>query len=156
MKSPQQSYYVTRIMKVSFSLANSKTKAAKAVGEAPPLKKPAAFASLGDDDPLDAAPIVKNKDGVPVSKQLLAQHAGMSKSLKRKLEEEKKIDSTVFEYDEVWDKMQEAKQKQKEVKELDSKERKVCYIPCIMRGMTNGISYVAQIHKWSTAVCGDP
>ena len=112
-------------MKVSFSLANSKTKAAKAVGEAPPLKKPAAFASLGDDEPLDAAPIARNKDGIPVSKQLIAQSVGMSKSLKRKLDEEKKLDSTVFDYDEVWDKMQEAKQKQKEAKELDSKERKV-------------------------------
>ena len=112
-------------MKVSFSLANSKTKAAKAVGEAPPLKKPVAFASLGDDEPLDAAPIARNKDGIPVSKQLIAQSVGMSKSLKRKLDEEKKLDSTVFDYDEVWDKMQEAKQKQKEAKELDSKERKV-------------------------------
>ena len=47
--------------------------------------------------------------------------------MKKKLEEEKKVDSTVFEYDEVWDKMQEAKQRQKEAKEADSKERKVSY-----------------------------
>ena len=40
-------------------------------------------------------------------------------------EEEKKVDATVFEYDEVWDKMQETKARQKEAKEADSKERKV-------------------------------
>lgn len=42
------------------------------------------------------------------------------------MEAEKKVDETVYEYDEVWDKMQEAKQRQKEAKEVDSKERKVC------------------------------
>ena len=31
----------------------------------------------------------------------------------------------MFEYDEVWDKMQETKLRQKEAKEADSKERKV-------------------------------
>ena len=41
------------------------------------------------------------------------------------MEEEKKVDATVFEYDEVWDKMQEAKQRQKEAKEVEAKERKV-------------------------------
>ncbi|EKM55588.1 uncharacterized protein PHACADRAFT_256315 [Phanerochaete carnosa HHB-10118-sp] len=52
----------------------------------------------------------------------------MSKATKRKLEEEKKVDATVFEYDEVWDKMQEAKLRQKEVKEVETKERKPKYI----------------------------
>ena len=50
---------------------------------------------------------------------------------KKKLEEEKKVDSTVFEYDEVWDKMQEAKLRQKEAKEADAKERKVSG-PCLV------------------------
>ena len=40
-------------MKVSFSL---KGKAAKPVGEAPSLKRTAAFAALDDDEPVDAAP----------------------------------------------------------------------------------------------------
>ena len=41
------------------------------------------------------------------------------------MEQEMKVDSSVFEYDEVWDKMQEVKLKQKEAKEADTKERKV-------------------------------
>ncbi|OSC99066.1 hypothetical protein PYCCODRAFT_1373829 [Trametes coccinea BRFM310] len=52
----------------------------------------------------------------------------MSKAMKKKLEAEQKVDSTVFQYDEIWDKMQEAKQKQKEAKEADAKERKPKYI----------------------------
>ncbi|EIW59975.1 uncharacterized protein TRAVEDRAFT_119601 [Trametes versicolor FP-101664 SS1] len=52
----------------------------------------------------------------------------MSKAAKKRLEQEKRVDSTVFQYDEVWDKMQEAKVKQKEAKEVDSKERKPKYI----------------------------
>ncbi|CAL1704459.1 unnamed protein product [Somion occarium] len=116
-------------MKVSFSLANSKAKAGKSVGEAPPLKRPAAFASLGDDEPLDAAPTLSGKDKkVPAAKQVVAQNVEMSKALKRKLDEEKRVDATLFEYDEVWDKMQEVKQRQKEAKEIDSKERKPKYI----------------------------
>ena len=49
----------------------------------------------------------------------------MSKAAKKRLEAEKKVDATVFEYDEIYDKMQEAKLKQKEAKEADAKERKV-------------------------------
>lgn len=109
-------------MKVSFSLG--KAKASKPVGDAPSLKPPTAFASLEDDEPLDAAPTL---DGAKanVNRQLVAQNAGMSKAAKKQLEEQKNMDATVFEYDEVWDKMQEVKQKQKLAKEVDAKERKV-------------------------------
>ncbi|TCD71875.1 hypothetical protein EIP91_000007 [Steccherinum ochraceum] len=112
-------------MKVSFSLG--KGKANEPLGDAPSLKRPAAFASLGDDEPLDEAPTV---DGVKATanRQLVAQNAGMSKAAKRKMEEEQKVDATVFEYDEVWDKMQDAKAKQKVAKEVDAKERKPKYI----------------------------
>lgn len=41
------------------------------------------------------------------------------------MEAEKQVDKTVYEYDEVWDRMQEAKQRKKEEKEIDAKERKV-------------------------------
>ena len=111
-------------MKVSFSLKGKA--ASKPVGEAPSLKRTAAFAALDDDEPVDAAPTATGGKGkVAANKQFIAQSVEMSKSMKKKLEEEKKVDSTVFEYDEVWDKMQEAKQRQKEAKEADSKERKV-------------------------------
>ena len=59
--------------------------------------------------------------------------------MKKRLDAEQKIDSTVFQYDEVWDKMQEAKQKQKEAKEADAKERKVSSVQlaciCILRAL---------------------
>ena len=120
-------------MKVSFSL-KGKT-AAKPVGEAPSLKRSAAFAALDDDEPVDAAPTASgDKSKVAANKQFVAQSVEMSKSMKKKLEEEKRVDSTVFEYDEVWDKMQKAKLKQKEAKEAESKERKVSTLPpsCIV------------------------
>ncbi|KAJ7111590.1 coiled-coil domain-containing protein 55-domain containing protein [Mycena crocata] len=44
------------------------------------------------------------------------------------MEAEKRVDQTVYEYDEVWDKMQESKQRQKEAKEAQSKDRKPKYI----------------------------
>ena len=43
------------------------------------------------------------------NKRFAAQSIEMSKAAKRRLEEERRVDATVFEYDEVWDKMQEAK-----------------------------------------------
>ncbi|KAI0374985.1 hypothetical protein BV20DRAFT_406080 [Pilatotrama ljubarskyi] len=114
-------------MKVSFSLKGKA--AAKPAGEAPSLKRTAAFASLDDDEPMDAAPTATgDKAKVAANKQFIAQSVEMSKSMKKKLEQEKKVDSTVFQYDEIWDKIQEAKQKQKEAKEADAKERKPKYI----------------------------
>lgn len=118
------SLYTLIIMKVSFSLKGKAP--AKPVGEAPSLKRTAAFAALDDDEPVDAAPTATGDKGkVAANKQFIAQSVQMSKQMKKKLEEEKKVDSTVFQYDEIWDKMQEVKQKQKQAKEVDTKERKV-------------------------------
>ncbi|KAL0946862.1 hypothetical protein HGRIS_013029 [Hohenbuehelia grisea] len=115
-------------MKLSFSLSKPKPGAA-AAAEAPSLKRPAAFASLDDDEPVDAAPSASSSNpNLAPNKQLIAQSASQSKVIRKRLEAEKKVDATVFEYDEVWDKMQEAKQRQKEAKELDSKTRKPKYI----------------------------
>jgi coiled-coil domain-containing protein 55 len=108
-------------MKLSFSLP----KTAKPVGAAPPLKKPAAFASLGDDEPVDAAPTLSDNKGAAANKKLLAQNVESSKAARKRMEEEMKVDATVYQYDEVWDRMQEVKLKQKEAKEVDSKRRKV-------------------------------
>jgi coiled-coil domain-containing protein 55 len=115
-------------MKLSFSLAGAKSKAAAAsVGAAPPLKKPAAFSALEDDttDAVDSAPGVGNDRDVAANKRLLAQSTGTSKTQKKRMEAERKVDATVYEYDEVYDKMQEAKEIQKVVKEQESRERKV-------------------------------
>ena len=48
-----------------------------------------------------------------------------SRAAKRRREEAMAVDETVYEYDEVYDKMQAAKQRAKETKEADAKERKV-------------------------------
>ncbi|KAH9946042.1 coiled-coil domain-containing protein 55-domain containing protein [Epithele typhae] len=119
-------------MKVSFSL---KGKGTKPVGEAPSLKRTAAFAALDDDEPIDAAPTAKTgeKGKAAANKQFIAQSMEMSKAMKKKMEEEQRVDATVFEYDEVYDKMQEAKLRQKEAKESDSKERKPKYISGLLQ-----------------------
>jgi coiled-coil domain-containing protein 55 len=123
----QELDYITRIdMKVSFSLSNKNT---KPLGVAPPLTKPAAFSSLDDEYTRDVVPIASSSKDAVVNKTLLADNVVSSKAARKRIEQEMKIDATVYEYDEVWDRMQEAKQRQKEVKEADGKQRKVgvCY-----------------------------
>lgn len=112
-------------MKLSFSLANSKSKA-NPVGTAPSLKRPAAFASLDDETTEDAAPTASSsKAKGSTNQQLIAQNVEMSKAQRKKMEAEKKVDATVFQYDEVWENIQDARLRQKEAKEAESKERKV-------------------------------
>ncbi|KAF8077918.1 coiled-coil domain-containing protein 55-domain containing protein [Lyophyllum atratum] len=111
-------------MKLSFSLGKPK----QATAAPPSLKRPAAFA-LGDDEPIDAAPTSVAADrSTPANKKLLAQNLETSKAMKKRMEAEKKVDETVYEYDEVWDRMQEAKMRQKETKEQEAIERKPKYI----------------------------
>ncbi|KAG7452494.1 uncharacterized protein BT62DRAFT_925044 [Guyanagaster necrorhizus] len=110
--------------KLSFSLAKTN----KAAESAPSLKRPAVFASLDDDEPVDAAPTSSADKTTAANKKLLTQNMLTSKVMKRRMDAEKRVDASVYEYDEVWDKMQEAKQKQKDAKELDSAQRKPKYI----------------------------
>ncbi|TFK42553.1 coiled-coil domain-containing protein 55-domain containing protein [Crucibulum laeve] len=102
-------------MKLSFSLNKPKT-----TTPAAPVKAPSLFSSADDDDDAVSLP--------GTSKPPVAPKVETSKAIRKRMEAEKQVDETVFEYDEVWDKMQEAKQKLKEVKEQDSKERKPKYI----------------------------
>jgi hypothetical protein len=108
-------------MKLSFSLTSKKP-----VGDAPSLKRPAAFTLADDENAIDAAAASPADRTAAPNAKLLAQNVGSSKAMKKRMAAEKKIDETVYEYDEVWEKMQEAKLKQKEAKEADAKERKVC------------------------------
>ncbi|KAK0210794.1 coiled-coil domain-containing protein 55-domain containing protein [Desarmillaria ectypa] len=110
--------------KLSFSLAKTK----KSAEPAPSLKRPAAFGSLDDDEPVDAAPTSSADKNTTANKKLMVQNVLTSKTMKKRMDAEKKVDASVYEYDEVWDKIQEAKQKQKEAKELDSAQRKPKYI----------------------------
>lgn len=111
-------------MKVSFSL--SKNTRAKPTQQPPALKKSTAFSALEDDIPHSEASIPESGK-LDANKRLAAQNvsAEMSKATKKRMAAEMQVDATVFEYDEVYDKMQEAKAKQKEMKEVDAKERKV-------------------------------
>jgi coiled-coil domain-containing protein 55 len=109
-------------MKVSFSLTNSKP---SPVGVAPSLKRPAAFASVDDEEPVDPALTSSADRKAASNKKLLAQNAQLSRAMLKRMDAEKKVDKTVFEYDEVWDKIQEVKLRQKEAKEAENKERKV-------------------------------
>lgn len=109
-------------MKLSFSL-KAKTKASQ---QAPSLKRPAAFGEGDEDDTVDAAPTSTNANiSVTANKKLLAQNVETTKGMKKRMDAEKKVDPSVYEYDELYDQMQEVKQRQKEAKELDAKERKV-------------------------------
>ncbi|KAG6330092.1 hypothetical protein ID866_8999 [Astraeus odoratus] len=112
-------------MKFSISLAN---KNPKPVATAPPLKRPPAFASLDDDAAIDAAPTATENRAVAANKKLLAQHVESSRTAQKRIEKELNVDPTVYQYDEVWDKIQDVKQRQKEAKEADSKQRKPKYI----------------------------
>lgn len=95
-------------MKLSFSLK----KKAEPPKPAASIPKPAVF---GDND---AEEVVKPPVAVPYNVEA-------SKAMQKRIEAEKQVDATVYEYDEVWDRIQLAKQKQKEAKEIESLERKV-------------------------------
>lgn len=121
------------VMKLSFSLS----KAAKPVGDAPSLKRPANFGTLDDDIPSDdALPSARNFN--VGNSDLVAQNIQLSKSAKQRMEKEQQVDATVYQYDEVWDSMQDAKARQKEIKERESKERKVCHFHVVPQQCVDG------------------
>lgn len=107
--------------KLSFSLA---PKSKQPIGTAPPLKAPPVFSAL-DDENVDDAPTTSTA-GRHVGRQThIPQSSLESRAQRKRMSEEKKVDQTVYEYDEVWDRMQEAKLKAKAAKEMESTERKV-------------------------------
>jgi coiled-coil domain-containing protein 55 len=119
-------------MKLSFSLTNKA--ATKSVGDAPSLKRPAAFESLEDDTTDDNA-FQSARNGGTRNGDLVARNIQLSKSAQKRMEKEQQIDATVYQYDEVYDSMQDAKSKQKEAKERESKERKVSYLTSTCCGL---------------------
>lgn len=132
-------------MKLSFSI--NKPKPAL---PAPSLKRPAVFGLGEDDEPIDAAPTSSSDRGTAANKKLLAQNVEASNAMRKRMDAEKKVDATVFEYDEIWDKMQEAKQRQKEAKEVDAKERKVRHPSPQMAYLSPAA--VAQVYPWATHI----
>ncbi|KAJ7235481.1 coiled-coil domain-containing protein 55-domain containing protein [Mycena haematopus] len=111
-------------MKLSFSLAKPKPAPA-----APPtsLKRPAAFA-LGDDEPIDAAPTASFDKATSANKKLLAQNVQTTRTMQKRMDAEKKVDATVFEYDEVWDKMQESSCGRKRLSSSSPKTERLDYL----------------------------
>lgn len=115
-------------MKLSFALKPKE----KPVGAAPPLKKPTAFSGFDDDEPVDTAETSTAGLKALPNKKLIAQNVESSKAMKKRMEAERLVDATVYDYDGVYDKMQEAKSRQKEAKEADNKERKPKYISALL------------------------
>jgi len=107
-------------MKLSFSLKAKE----KPVGVAPSLKKSTAFSSFDDGEHIDAAVTSSDSRGTAPNKKLIAQNVESSKAMKKRMEAERMVDETVYDYDGVYEKMQEAKLRQKEAKEADAKQRK--------------------------------
>jgi coiled-coil domain-containing protein 55 len=133
-------------MKLSISLTNKA--ATKSVGDAPSLKRPAAFGAL-EDDATDDNALQSARNGGTGNGDLVARNIQSSKSAQKRMKKEQQIDATVYQYDEVWDSMQDAKAKQKEAKERESKERKVSYLTskwCGRHELT--LTFKAKIYQW--------
>lgn len=142
-------------MKVSISLKKSNAKP----GAAPSLKQPAAFASLEDDEPIDAAPTASGSQTTGVNRKLAAQAPKMSKAQQKRAEEAKQVDETVYEYDEVWDKMQAAKERQKEKKNAETQERKVSTNTSKNTNSWNlniCLYFIAEIYSFTVTDCYSP
>jgi coiled-coil domain-containing protein 55 len=105
-------------MKLSFSLN-------KPIQPPAPITRPSAFSLADDGDPEHNGLPAKSQDNA----EPLAYSASSSQAMRRRMEAEKRVDETVFEYDEVWDRMQEAKQRQQALKEADASFRKVASVP---------------------------
>jgi len=112
-------------MKVSFSLSRKpETPSPFQLKKTPaPAQKPSLFnADDEDGDSLVPDPTTNKKNGIGIQ----TVSAETSKAQKKRELAEMAVDSTVYQYDEVWDKLQMAKQKVKEAKVSETKERKVC------------------------------
>lgn len=112
-------------MKLSFSLN-------KPIQPSAPIKRPSAF-SLADDGDTEGSGLLGKSQG---KTEPLAYNAHSSQVMRKRMEGEKRVDETVFEYDEVWDKMQEAKLRQQASKEADASLRKVESVPYIRPAYT--------------------
>lgn len=132
-------------MKLSFSLTNKAVTKSKSAGDAPSLKRPAAFGTL-DDDIANDDPLASARSGGMGNGDLVAQNIQLSKSAKKRMEKEQQVDATVYQYDEVWDSMQESKARQKAVKERETKERKVSHFHAVPSSRVE-VPFQAQIYQ---------
>jgi coiled-coil domain-containing protein 55 len=112
--------------KLSFSFkAKPKPKATTGI---PPQSS--AFAAL-DDDPVeeDFGSSKSSRPGITKPKSLVPTQVVMTKAMKREMEEQKKVDATVYQYDEVYDRLKEADRQAELAREEEAKIRQVyCHI----------------------------
>jgi coiled-coil domain-containing protein 55 len=121
-------------MKLSFSLN-------KPIQSPAPIKRPSAF-SLADDGDPEGSGLQEKSQG---EAEPLAYNAHSSQVMRKRMEAEKRVDETVFEYDEVWDKMQEAKLRQQASKEADASFRKVASVQYI-HPLNRLITLIAEVY----------
>ena len=112
----------------------------------PQRRAASSFLSLDDDEPA--------KPGRTAPGPLVATEASMSKSLRKQLEEQKKIDPHAFEYDEVWDQMKDAERQAELAREEEAKIRKVrSCCSCFLCNRHDAYVHVAQVHKQPLTSC---
>lgn len=115
--------------KLSFSFGKAKPKTATPVAKPSPLNlaKPAAFESGDDDEELNGEASSSTRTNVHQKLQSTSTAGGsLSRAAKKKLQQEVLVDPTVYEYDEVYDRMKEAELRAKAIKEDEAAVRKVC------------------------------
>lgn len=105
--------------KISFSF-KAKVKPSKPAVVPP---QPSAFASL-DEEPDTPAPGT-SKPGKAGPRSLVPVQAKMTKAMKKEMEQQKKVDATVYEYDEVYDSLKAAERQAVAAKEEEAKIRQV-------------------------------
>jgi coiled-coil domain-containing protein 55 len=120
--------------KLSFSFGKpgpKPTNSTKSFGNLKPKPTSAASAfSFGDDDEEDQLGVLKQplagpSKVTPKNNGLIKQNASLGRQAKKIQEEAMKLDQTVFEYDEVWDGMQNAREQVKQAKDAETAEHKV-------------------------------
>lgn len=119
------------------SATKGKTAATNPLGSNP-------FGGEDDDDETPSSKATPSSAKVGTStikpaKGTIKQNASMSRAQRKLQEEALKLDQTVFEYDEVWDGMQNAREKVKEAKESEAGKRDVSAVE--INGISAGIDH---------------
>lgn len=116
--------FMINLIMISISL---KSKTAQSTGAK--ISRLSRLNELTDEDLMDAAPTSEASGRTQVNKRLsMMNSSSNSKAQRRRIQEAEAVDKSVYQYDEIYDKLQDAKQRVKEAKEADSKIRQPKYI----------------------------
>jgi coiled-coil domain-containing protein 55 len=125
-----------------------KSKGKQPEGATLALKPAREFGQLGDDELQDAAATSSTSSRTEVNKRLASMNSSNSKAQRKRMLMAQSVDETVFQYDEVWDKMQDAKAKSKEAKEVEAKKREPKYIKNLLTSAeTRRLDYLRAEEK---------